>query len=264
MLRKKNCYSRGTSKKFRISRSKVDDFINCPRCFWLDRVKGLDRTRTPTFAINNAVDRLLKNEFDHYRKEQVPHPLFIQEKLNYLPFEDTRLDGWQENFTGVQYYDKDLDLTFTGAIDDLWFNEDSKKVIVVDYKATSKEGEITLSDDGWWPQYKRQMEFYQFLLRMNEMNVENYGFFLYANGIKKGFFNKQVKFNLYLIKYEGDTSWIPGTLKDLKSTLDEENVPEPSKNCDYCRYFEDRQDSFRRLNYGQNMNLFDRYTLMKN
>jgi CRISPR/Cas system-associated exonuclease Cas4 (RecB family) len=253
MLRTRNIYSRGSNKKFRISRSKVDDFINCPRCFWLDRVKGVDRTRTPTFAINNAVDRLLKNEFDHYREKQTKHPIFIQENLNYIPFDDIRLNNWRENFKGIEYYDKDLNLTFTGAIDDLWLNEDTKKVIVVDYKATSKEGAIVMSDDGWWPQYKRQMEFYQFLLRMNGMKVEDHGFFLYVNGIKEGFFDSEVKFNTYLIRYEGDTSWIPGTLKKLKSTLESENVPEASKSCDHCRYFDDRQDSFRKLNYGQNL-----------
>ena len=130
MLRTRNIYSRGSTKKFRISRSKVDDFINCPRCFWLDRVKGVDRTRTPTFAINNAVDRLLKNEFDHYREKQTKHPIFTEKNLNYIPFEDIRLNNWRENFKGIEYYDKDLNLTFTGAIDDLWFNEDTNKVLL--------------------------------------------------------------------------------------------------------------------------------------
>ena len=97
------------------------------------------------------------------------------------------------------------------------------------------------------------MEFYQFLLRMNGMKVEDHGFFLYVNGIKEGFFDSKVKFNTYLIRYEGDTSWIPGTLKKLKSTLESEDVPETSKSCDHCRYFDDRQDSFRKLNYGQNL-----------
>jgi CRISPR/Cas system-associated exonuclease Cas4 (RecB family) len=253
MLRTRNIYSRGSTKKFRISRSKVDDFINCPRCFWLDRVKGVDRTRTPTFAINNAVDRLLKNEFDHYREKQTKHPIFTENNLNYIPFEDIRLNNWRENFKGIEYYDKDLNLTFTGAIDDLWLNEDTNKVIVVDYKATSKEGEIVISDSGWWPQYKRQMEFYQFLLRMNGMDVEDYGFFLYVNGVKEGFFDSKVRFDTYLIKYEGNTSWIPGTLKKLKATLENENIPDSSKNCEHCRYFDDRQDSFRKMNYGQNL-----------
>ena len=133
MLRKKNVYNRGSTKKFRISRSKVDDFVNCQRCFWLDRVKGVDRIRTPAFTINIAVDRLLKNEFDYYREKKERHPLFIEKKLNFIPFKDSRLDDWRQNFEGIQYYDKDLDLVFTGAVDDLWLNEDTRKVIVVDY-----------------------------------------------------------------------------------------------------------------------------------
>ena len=44
------------------------------------------------------------------------------------------------------------------------------ELIVVDYKATSKDGEVTLDaprQDG----YKRQMEFYQWLLRCNGFTV---------------------------------------------------------------------------------------------
>ena len=73
------------------------------------------------------------------------------------------------------------------------------------------------------------------------------------NGVKEGFFDSKVRFDTYLIKYEGNTSWIPGTLKKLKATLENENIPDSSKNCEHCRYFDDRQDSFRKMNYGQNL-----------
>ena len=62
---------------------------------------------------------------------------------------------------------------------------------------------------------------------------------------------------LQLIKYEYDIEWIPNKLKELASTLNNENMPEGSKSCDHCSYFEDRQISYRRLHYGQNLELFD-------
>ena len=91
----------------------------------------------------------------------------------------------------------------------------------------------------------------------NDLELEPYGFFLYANGIKDGFFEKKLKFNLELIKYEYNIEWIPSKLKELASTLNNENMPEGSKSCDHCSYFEDRQISYRRLDYGQNLELFD-------
>ena len=39
-------YSPGQDKEFRISRSGVSDFINCPRCFYLNKVQGLKDINT--------------------------------------------------------------------------------------------------------------------------------------------------------------------------------------------------------------------------
>ena len=45
-------------------------------------------------------------------------------------------------------------------------------LIVVDYKATSKNSEVNL-DAEWQIGYKRQMEFYQYLLRNNGFKVSD-------------------------------------------------------------------------------------------
>ena len=118
MIRKKNIYTKGITKNFRISRSKVDLHIKCKRCFWLDRVKGLGMIQPPSFTLNNAVDNLLKNEFDFYRSAKKKHPIFIKNDLNIIPFSHPNLNEWRENFKGISYTDTELDLVFTGAIDD--------------------------------------------------------------------------------------------------------------------------------------------------
>tara|TARA_B100000700_G_scaffold325658_1_gene434989 strand:+ start:1858 stop:2649 length:792 start_codon:yes stop_codon:yes gene_type:complete len=257
MLRKNRVYRTDSKKPFPLSRTKFDLFINCKRCFWLDIVKGLNQVKFAPFTLNIAVDALFKNEFDFYRASKEKHPLFIEKDLNYIPFSDSRLDDWRNNFVGVRYIDEDLNLELFGAVDDLWLNLDTNKVVVVDYKATSKAGEINISDDGWWPAYKRQMEFYQFLLINNNLEVDEVGYFLYANGLKEGFLNRNdipmLQFDLTLLEYEGSTKWIPKKLKELKSVLSSDKIPEPTSDCDYCRYFEDRQESFRKLNYGHNL-----------
>ena len=97
MIRKKNIYTKGITKNFRISRSKVDLHIKCKRCFWLDRVKGLGMIQPPSFTLNNAVDNLLKNEFDFYRSAKKKHPIFIKNDLNIIPFSHPNLNEWREN-----------------------------------------------------------------------------------------------------------------------------------------------------------------------
>ena len=51
---------------FPISRSKLEQCHSCPRCFWLDRVKGIGKPGIPGFLLNTLVDTLLKREFDEF------------------------------------------------------------------------------------------------------------------------------------------------------------------------------------------------------
>ena len=37
-----------------LSRSKIELFIACPRCFWLDVARGIPRPSGPPFTLNNA------------------------------------------------------------------------------------------------------------------------------------------------------------------------------------------------------------------
>ena len=100
---------------------------------------------------------------------------------NLIPYKHEKLDEWRENFKGVQYHHDKTNLIFTGAVDDLWLDTDTNEVVVVDYKATSKNSEVTIDAD-WQQGYRRQMDFYQWLLRQNGFKVSNDGYFIYCNG----------------------------------------------------------------------------------
>ena len=51
---------------YKISRSAVEQHLNCQRCFYL-AYKHKIRPPSLPFTLNSAVDNLCKNEFDHYR-----------------------------------------------------------------------------------------------------------------------------------------------------------------------------------------------------
>ena len=76
--RTRNIYTPGETKPFKLSRSKIDRYIECPRCFYIDRRLGVDRPPGFPFNLNNAVDTLLKKEFDIHRTENTQHPLLEQ------------------------------------------------------------------------------------------------------------------------------------------------------------------------------------------
>jgi len=228
-------YKPGQKQPYKVSRSKIEDFINCPRCFWIDRRLKISRPDTPPFQINKAVDELFKKEFDKYRSLKEPHPMMIEYKIDAIPFAHDDLDNWRENFFGVQYLDPETNLLIFGAIDDVWVNP-KNELMVVDYKATAKKSEVSL-DAPWQISYKRQMEVYQWLLRKNDFKVSDKGFFVYTNGRLDldGFFNK-VEFRTKIIEYDGSDKWIEPTIKKLKACLEQEQMPDSGNDCQYCAY----------------------------
>lgn len=234
--RTRNLYDPASSNSFRLSRSKIDLYISCPRCFYLDRRLGVARPPGFPFALNNAVDTLLKKEFDLLRKNGQKHPLMTKYGVKAIPVSHAKLNEWRDNFKGVQFLHQPTNFLITGAIDDLWQNTVGE-YIVVDYKATSKNEKIVALNKAWQDGYKRQMEVYQWLLRRNGYEVSNTGYFVYCNGkTDVPVFNSKLEFDITLIAYEGNDSWIEGTIGDIYACLGSSQIPLTGKDCDYCDY----------------------------
>lgn len=232
---KKKLYDPSAAEAFKVSRSKIDLFTECPRCFYLDRRVGVSRPQGFPFNLNSAVDVLLKKEFDIHRKQHTPHPLMDSYGVDAVPFEHKMMDTWRDTFKGVEFFHEPTNFVVFGGVDDVWVDKDSK-LIVVDYKATSKTEEVTL-DAEWQDGYKRQMEVYQWLLRKNGFEVSDTGYFVYANGKRdREAFDGKLEFDIKLIPYTGSDDWIEKTLLDMKKCLNLEEVPKSSPNCEYCAY----------------------------
>ena len=225
-------------KNFRLSRSRVDLFLDCPRCFYIDNKLGTARPPGYPFNLNSAVDELLKREFDVHRAEQTAHPLMKSYGIDAVPFHHVQLDTWRDSLRhGVQYTHPETGLIVRGGIDDVWKGSDGK-LIIVDYKATSKKGEVSLDAD-WQISYKRQMEVYQWLFRRNDFAVSDTGYFVYANADSdKEAFDARLEFDIKILPYVGDDSWVEPTIRQIHACLEDSRVPKPSEECDYCRYRE--------------------------
>jgi len=234
--RTRNLYNSSDEKLFKLSRSKIDLFLNCPRCFYLDRKLGVGRPPGFPFALNSAVDALLKQEFDVYRENGTKHPLIEKYGIDARPIPHNDLDKWRHNFIGIQYLHEPTNLLIYGAIDDLWQNPNGE-FIVVDYKATAKNDEITALDKDWHEGYKRQMEVYQWLLRRNGYAVSDTGYFVYCNGkADKKTFDGKLEFDLTLIPYVGSDGWVEKTIFEIDRCLKSDQIPKANADCDYCAY----------------------------
>lgn len=235
--RTRNIFNPRQTEPYRLSRSKIDLFFECPRCFYLDVRRGVGRPPGYPFSLNSAVDKLLKKEFDIHRAGKTAHPLMKTYNVDAVPFEHEMINEWRENFKGVQYLHPQTNLLITGAVDDIWINP-ANELLVVDYKSTSKTGEVNLDAD-WQAGYKRQMEIYQWLLRRNGFKVSNSGYFVYCNGdTDKEAFDGKLEFDIKIIPYAGNDEWVEKTILQARQCLEEDKIPSAGADCDYCRYLE--------------------------
>jgi len=236
--RQRNLYLPGNKIPFRISRSKIDLFIKCPRCFYLDRRMGLGRPGMPSFSLNSAVDALLKNEFDLLRGKKEAHQLMKQYHIEAIPFDHPQLPVWRDdmyNYLGASVLHKATNLEICGIVDDLWVNK-KEELLVVDYKSTSTSREISL-DDEYKQGYKRQAEVYQWIFRQLGFKVNNMAYFVFANASRNHpSFDGILQFKLSIISYQGDDSWVEGTLGKIKKCLDSDKMPPLSLDCEHCNY----------------------------
>lgn len=252
-------YKPGQKNPYKVSRSKIELFMQCPRCFWLDARLKITRPNSPPFNINKAIDELLKKEFDTYRAKGEPHPLMLAHKVKAVPFVHADLDKWRENFVGVSTLHKQTNLHVFGAVDDLWVNAD-REVIVVDYKATAKDKEVDI-DSAWQVSYKRQMEVYQWLLRQNGFKVNDTGYFVYCNGrLDLDGFNNRIEFKTKIIPYTGNDSWVEPTLLNMKACMEGDmpaiGTAAMGGMCDFCAYARARTElTMQALRARRNINI---------
>ena len=226
----------------KLSRSAIEQYLNCKRCFVL-MYKYKVRLNTLPFTLNSAVDNLCKNEFDFFREKQEPHPLFLENNIDAVPFKHQDIDKWRNNFQGISYFDADTDVHFYGAIDDVWVKPDGE-LILSDVKSTSKNNfdwEETWNKYEYPKAYRRQLEMYQWLFRKNGFKVSDTAYLVYFNGLKnEPMFNQTLKFELHLIKLDCNDNWVSKTIVDAKNLMDQDIYPDGSFDCETCRYLKKR------------------------
>lgn len=237
--RKTNLYQSNSPDPFKISRSKISLYLECPQCFYLDAKLGISRPDMPGWSLNSAVDHLLKSEFDILRQSQIPHQLMVHHQIEAVPFWHPDFPFWRDDNNkkmGAWVVHEPTNLVVAGIIDDIWINTKNHELYIVDYKSTSSEYGISL--DGKYKEgYKKQMEIYQWIFKQLGFNIAPVGYFLFANARKnRPGFHSKLEFDLSIIPYKGDNSWVERTLLSIKSVLDSDIIPESGPECQHCGY----------------------------
>ena len=122
-IRERNRFYPNSNKPYRLSRTRLALFIECPHCFYLDHRLGVDRPPGFPFSLNSAVDTLLKKEFDLHRAKETTHPLMKTYGVDGVPFQHEKMEEWRDALKrGITYLHEPTNLKITGGIDDLWIN----------------------------------------------------------------------------------------------------------------------------------------------
>jgi CRISPR/Cas system-associated exonuclease Cas4 (RecB family) len=236
----RNIFDPNSKLPYSISRSKIDFFLECPRCFYFDRRRGVGRPSIPAFTLNSAVDYLLKKEFDLLRQNGEAHELMKKYKIDAVPFKHKDLPIWRDDirkYVGASFVHRETNFIVCGIIDDVWVDRD-ENLLIVDYKATSTTREISL-EDRWKQGYKKQMEIYQWIFRRMGFQVSDTGYFVFANaGKNRPKFDGRLEFELSIVPYRGTDSWIGNTLVEIRKCLSAGSPPQTKPDCEYCSYRE--------------------------
>jgi len=229
-------YVPGSNEPFKLSRSKLSLFMECQRCFYIELRYGISRPDTPAYSLNVAVDTLLKREFDAYRKRRTVPPLLEEHGIQSTLSRHPNLKRWRSNAVGVQYRHPATNFLVFGAPDDLWEDRDLA-LEIVDYKATARKEPVVALDQPYHISYKRQVEIYQWLLRMNGEKVSDTAYFLYCTArTNEDRFRLRLKFDATIIPHQGDCRWVEMALKEAWNVLNSSSAPERGANCRFCDY----------------------------
>jgi len=237
---------------YELSRSRIENFIRCPACFYLQQVRGIKYPSIPGFNINEATDILLKRDFDQYRGGEQTHPFLVKRGMSHLvPYQHKDFELWTQSLHfgsegRMHTVHKPSKIKFGGGLDDIWRNTQTDELHIVDYKSTSQKAkgkQITL-DDKWKAAYKRQMDMYVWIMRHKGFTVSSTGYFLYCDGDRFSDYEflrideAVMRFEMSLIPYVVNTDWIEPKLLQIKDCLKSNTMPAHDEDCEHGKFLE--------------------------
>lgn len=212
---------------YKFSPSSLSLLKECPRCFWLHFNKDIKRPASIFPSLPSGMDRILKAHFDSFRDKGLLPPELTQLNGDVKLFDNVELlKVWRNNLKGVQWTDESGNL-IRGAIDNLL--QKQQKLIVLDYKTRG----FQLKEDTA-NHYQDALDIYNFLLRKNEYETEDYSYLLFyhPNNVGK---DGEVIFNTDLIKMNVSINNAEKIINEAFNTLSGE-MPDAHDDCGFCKW----------------------------
>ena len=203
-----------------LSHTGIEGLERCPRCFWLQYIKGIRQPEGIVSRLANRFDGVLKNYFDSFREtDEMP------------PMVEGQLTGKLQNPFQEKYFVRiNNEFGFLGKLDECLVNEKGE-LIPVDFKTASsdpREKELLQA-------YENQIDDYVFVIKKNNLNVTGYGYlvFVYPDHSKE--LHNGFPMIIHVVKVKGDPKKTEGRIEKAIKVL-KGKMPKAAENCDFCKY----------------------------
>jgi hypothetical protein len=172
----------------------------------------------------------------------------VQNNLSHIiPFQHDNIDQWRDSLHhGLKARFKDTNIILKGGIDDVWINTNTDELIVADYKSQQSNygvSQSTYFNSPYKDGYKKQLDFYAYLLKEMGFKVSNDSYLYICNAINenKGFNGKMI-FDEVLIHYKVDTSYLDNQIQNMIDVLNNTKPPQSNESCENCAYANKRSE----------------------
>lgn len=223
-------------QNLRLSPSALNIFLDCPKCFWLEKNKSIKRPRDIFPSLPGGMDLVIKTYFDRYRiKNEMPQE--IKDKLPGKLFSNMKiLEKWRSwKQTDLIYRDNSIDATLSGALDDCLV--EGGFYIPLDYKTRGSE---LIEDPRKY--YQTQLDCYCLILESSGFKTKGLAYLLYFWPLEV-FEKGMIHFKVEPIKIETNLDSAKEIFRNAVVCLKNE-MPKESPNCEYCKLVINRKNEF--------------------
>ena len=214
----------------KLSPSSLSTLKDCPLCFWLAFRKDISPPAGIFPSLPSGMDSVLKKHFDSFRENDTT-PEELKGTGAKLFNNKDLLKVWRSNFKGVSWTDSKGNILH-GAVDEIL--EKDGKLIVLDFKTRG----FPCKEDTH-EHYQDQMDIYNFLLRKNGYETEDYAYLLFFHPTHieaDGDFGFERTLKKIGINVKNAEKIFQNAVKCLEG-----DEPEPGKDCGLCEFVRERR-----------------------
>lgn len=206
-----------------LSHTGIEGLERCPRCFWLQYIKGIRQPEGIVSRLANRFDGVLKNYFDSFRDTgELP------------PMVDGKLPGQLQNPFQEKYFVRiNNEFGFLGKLDECLVSEKGE-LIPVDFKTASsdpREKELLQA-------YENQIDDYVFIIKKNNLKVTGYGYLIFVFPDHGKELHNGFPMIIHVVKVKGDPKKTEARIEDAMKVL-KSKMPKAADDCVFCKYRKD-------------------------